>query len=162
MKSIISFISEKLTVNSKTKVNTDKGLRDLSNVEIRTLGPLGSISKYHGANLPELYYKSPTEESKDWDKAKKYFDKKSKPSTLVNTIKTESKLVRRWFIYVRLGWEEAFQTFREEIDKRGYYTVDELDKYILLNYNYYKKSISNRTDTIEAFEKYLEINNVKY
>lgn len=159
MKSIILFISEKLTVNSKTKVNTDKGLRDLSDVEVKGIN---SSNNYHGEKLLELYYKSIGEENKDWNKAKMYYDKKSKPTTLVNSIKTKDKLIRRWYIYVEMGWEDAFQTFREEIDKREYYTVDELDKFILLIYNYYKRSMSHRTDMIEAFEKYLEINNVKY
>lgn len=159
MKQIIYYIKEKLTVNSKTKVNTNKGLRDLSDIEVRGIN---SNNKYHGESLLELYYKSPSEESKDWNKAKMYYDKKSKPTTLVNSIKTKDKLIRRWYNYIVMGWEDAYQIFREEIDKRGYYTVDELDKFILLRYNYYKRNMPNRTDTIEAFEKYLEINNVEY
>jgi len=61
-----------------------------------------------------------------------------------------------------LGWEEAGQVFRSEIVKRGYYTEDELDKQILNRYENLKRNSSKLNNTIEHYEKYLEINNVKY
>ena len=149
MKQIITFINEKLKIGSKSKVNTNLGLRDLSDVK--------------DGRFFELNYKSPSEESRDWNKAAEYFRKKSKPERLVNSIKDRNKLVRRWLIYVQLGWEEAYQVFRDEIIKRGYHNEDELDKYILNRYN----SCKNSTHTIaktraENYQKYLEMNNVKY
>ena len=148
MKQIINYLTEKLKIGSQSKVNTDKDLRDLSDVE--------------DGNFFELYYKSPSEESRDWAKAEEYFNKKSKPERLVNSIKDRNKLVRRWFIYVMKGWEDAYQVFRGEIVKRGYYTEDELDKYILNRYNKLKSGSVKMEKTLEHYEKYLEMNNVKY
>jgi len=149
MQTIVTFITEKLKIGSQSKINTDKGLRDLSDVE--------------DGHFFELHYKSPSEESRDWAKAEEYFNKKSKPERLVNSIKDRNKLVRRWFIYVALGWEDAYQVFRSEIVKRSYYTEDELDKYILKRYNSCKNSTGNiAKQRAENYQKYLEINNVKY
>lgn len=148
MKQIINYLTEKLKIGSQSKVNTDKDLRDLSDVE--------------DGNFFELHYKSPSEERRDWAKAEEYFNKKSKPERLVNSIKDRSKLVRRWFIYVMKGWEDAYQVFRDEIVKRGYYTEDKLDKHILNRYNMLKSHSSKMEKTLENYEKYLEINNVKH
>lgn len=149
MQTIVTFITEKLKIGSKSKVNTDSGLRDLSDKELKT--------------LPEIYYKSPAEESRDWTKAEEYMNKKSKPQRLVNSIKDRNKLVRRWFIYVALGWEEASQVFRDEIIKRSYYNEDQLDGYILKRYNSCKNSTGDiAKKRAENYQKYLEINNVKH
>lgn len=148
MQTIVTFITEKLKIGSQSKVNTEKGLRDLSDVE--------------DGHFFELRYKSPSEESRDWAKAEEYFNKKSKPERLVNSIKDRNKLVRRWFIYVMKGWEDAYQVFRSEIVKRGYYTENELDKHILNRYNKLKNGSAKMEKTLENYEKYLEINNVKY
>ena len=148
MKQIINYLTEKLKIGSQSKVNTSKDLRDLSDVEV--------------GNFFELRYKSPSEERRDWAKAEEYFNKKSKPERLVNSIKDRNKLVRRWFIYVIKGWEDAYQVFRDEIIKRGYYDEDKLDKYILNRYNMLKNHSSKMEKTLENYEKYLEINNVKY
>jgi len=149
MKQIITFINEKLKINSNSKVNTDSGLRDLSDIKSRSFW--------------ELSYKSPSEESRDWSKAEGYFKKKSKPERLVNSIKDRNKLVRRWSIFVSIGWEEAYQVFRNEIVNRGYYTEDELDKYILDRYNKVKGfSTTLAKERTENYKNYLEVNNVKY
>jgi len=153
MKHISEFINnqffEALKINSKSKVNTDSGLRDLSDI------------KY--ISLHELSYKSPTEESRDWDKAEMYFKKKSKPERLVNSIKDRNKLIRRWFIYVALGWDEATKVFKDEIIKREYYDEDTLDKYVLQRYNMIgNPSTPIAKERTENYQKYLEINNVKY
>ena len=148
MQSIITFITEKLKIGSQSKVNTDKGLRDLSDVKFKAFW--------------EISFKTPSVEHNEWTKVQQYFDKKSNPTRLVNSIKDRAKLVRRWWMFVSLGWEEAGQVFRSEIVKRGYYTEDELDKQILDRYNNLKRSSSKLNNTIEHYEKYLEINNVKY
>lgn len=149
MKQIISFINEKLKINSQSKVNTDSGLRDLSDIKTK--------------HFYELNYRSPSEESRDWAKAEEYFKKKSKPERLVNSIKDRNKLVRRWIIYVVLGWEEAYQVFRNEIVNRGYYTEDELDKYILDRYNKVKSfSTTLAKEREQNYKNYLDVNNVKY
>ena len=148
MKQIITFINEKLKIGSQSKVNTDKGLRDLSDVKFKAFW--------------EISFKTQSMEHNEWNKVNEYFKKKSNPQRLVNSIKTRDKLVRRWWMFVSLGWEEAGQVFRSEIVKRGYYTEDELDKQILNRYENLKRNSSKLTNTIEHYEKYLEINNVKY
>lgn len=148
MLNITNFISEKLKIGSKSKVNTDSGLRDLSDVKFKAFW--------------EISFKTPSMEHTEWNKANEYFRKQSNPKRLVNSIKDRGKLVRRWWMFVSLGWEEAGQVFREEIVKRGYYTEDELDKQILNRYENLKRISSKLTNTIEHYEKYLEINNVKY
>jgi len=148
MKQIITFINEKLKIGSQSKVNTDKGLRDLSDVKFKAFW--------------EISFKTPSMEHNEWNKVDEYFKKKSNPTRLVNSIKDRAKLVRRWWMFVSLGWEEAGQVFRSEIVKRGYYTEDELDKQILNRYENLKRNSSKLTNTIEHYEKYLEINNVKY
>jgi len=148
MQTIVTFITEKLKIGSKSKVNTDSGLRDLSDVKFKAFW--------------ELSFKTPSMEHNEWNKVNQYFNKKSNPQRLVNSIKTRDKLVRRWWMFVSLGWEEAGQVFRSEIVKRGYYTEDELDKQILNRYENLKRNSSKLTNTIEHYEKYLEINNVKY
>ena len=148
MQSIVTFITEKLKIGSKSKVNTDSGLRDLSDVKFKAFW--------------EISFKTPSMEHNEWNKVNEYFKKKSNPQRLVNSIKTRDKLVRRWWMFVSLGWEEAGQVFRSEIVKRGYYTEDELDKQILNRYENLKRNSSKLNNTIEHYEKYLEINNVKY
>ena len=152
MKHITEFIDnqffEVLKINSKSKVNTDNGLRDLSDVKFKAFW--------------EISFKTPSMEHTEWAKVQQYFDKKSNPTRLVNSIKDRAKLVRRWWMFVSLGWEEAGQVFRSEIVKRGYYTEDELDKQILNRYEFLKSHSSKLSNTIEHYEKYLEINNVKY
>lgn len=148
MQTIVTFITEKLKIGSQSKVNTDKGLRDLSDVKFKAFW--------------EISFKTPNMEHNEWNKVNEYFKKKSNPQRLVNSIKTRDKLVRRWWMFVSLGWEEAGQVFRSEIVKRGYYTEDELDKQILNRYEILKRNSSKLTNTIEHYEKYLEINNVKY
>lgn len=148
MKQIITFINEKLKIGSKSKVNTDSGLRDLSDVKFKAFW--------------EISFKTPSMEHNEWNKVDEYFKKKSNPTRLVNSIKDRAKLVRRWWMFVSLGWEEAGQVFRSEIVKRGYYTEDELDKQILNRYENLKRNSSKLNNTIEHYEKYLEINNVKY
>ena len=82
---------------------------------------------------------------------------------MVNSIKDRNKLVRRWIIYVVLGWEEAYQVFRNEIVNRGYYTEDELDKYILDRYNKVKSfSTTLAKEREQNYKNYLDVNNVKY
>lgn len=148
MQTIVTFITEKLKIGSQSKVNTDKGLDDLSGVKLNSMW--------------EISFKSPNAEHNEWTKVQQYFDKKSNPTRLVNSIKDRSKLVRRWWMFVSLGWEEAGQVFREEIAKRGYYTEKELDKYILNRYQILQRKSSKMEKTLEHYEKYLEINNVKY
>ena len=148
MQTIVTFITEKLKIGSKSKVNTDSGLRDLSDVKFKAFW--------------EISFKTPNMEHDEWNKVNQYFNKKSNPQRLVNSIKDRAKLVRRWWMFVSLGWEEAGQVFRSEIVKRGYYTEDELDKQILNRYENLKRSSSKLNNTIEHYEKYLEINNVKY
>ena len=148
MQTIVTFITEKLKIGSQSKVNTDNGLRDLSDVKFKAFW--------------EISFKSPSVEHNEWTKVQQYFDKKSNPTRLVNSIKDRAKLVRRWWMFVSLGWEEAGQVFRSEIVKRGYYTEDELDKQILNRYETLKRNSSKLINTIEHYEKYLEINNVKY
>ena len=147
MNNIKEYIIEKLKIGSKSKINTDTDLRDLSHV------------KFHA--FWETTFKTPKMEQDEWDKVNQYFNKKSNPQRLVNSIKDRAKLVRRWWMFTYIGWEEAAQIFRNEIIDRKYYNADELDKCILDKYEFLKRNSPN-SKTIENYEKYLEINNVKY
>jgi hypothetical protein len=110
MKSIYEYIIEKLVINKdsidKVKVPSD-------------------IVKRIWLPYPE---------HRDYMKMTEYQAKGSKPSTLVNTIKDEDKLLRRFRQALEMDWTEAIDAFAKGIVDRGIYTREEIDKYIEDNY----------------------------
>ena len=147
MKKLNQFITEKFRLS---KDNLNKQQRDVSNTDISKVKQL-------------IRYKTPREENMNWVKMEQYFNKKSNPQRLVNSIKDDRKLLIRWYICVINGYSDYYPTFREAIVERDICTEDQLDAYILFKYNSayggnsaYAKSIRER------LEEYLDTYDVKY
>ena len=141
MKSLYDLIYEKLVINrdtkEKTKVKIDKDKIKSSKVLGLMYGS-GSPNNNQGKNLSKMEY---------------YMKKGSKPLTLVHSIKDKTKLVNRWYAAITLNWNEAIQVFGEEIEKRGYATLEDLHGYILYQYN---------RNHHESFKNYLDLYNIDY
>lgn len=119
MKNLTAFIDEHDIMSSLLDILSEKLHLDKSTDEQPDLD-----------NVKNIYI--PTE-PRDWDKMKEYKSKGSKPLTLVHTIKTRDKLLRRFAVAVKMGWGDAINTFADAIVDRGYYKREELDKYIATN-----------------------------
>ena len=149
MKKLIDII-EGLKINSKTKVNTKEPLRDVSSANI------SGIDR-------DTRTKTPAQSEAHWKKMEYYFNKKSDPKRLANSIKDDKKLLIRWEIAVAIGWLECATVFRQTIVNRGYYTEDQLDNYIVRNYNIVKNSKnSTAIERCKNYKEYLDEFNVKY
>ena len=149
MKNIIDII-EGLKIGSKTKVNVKGPLRDVSSANI------SGIDK-------ATRTKSPAQREAHWKKMEYYFNKKSDPKRLANSIKDDKKLLIRWEIAVAIGWLECATVFRQTIIDRGYYDEDQLDNYIVRNYNIVKNSKnSTAIERCKNYKEYLDEFNVKY
>ena len=152
MKKLNQFIIEKFRLS---KDNLNKQQRDLSNTDISKVKQL-------------MRFKTPREENMNWVKMEQYFNKKSNPQRLVNSIKDDRKLVFRWYICVINGYSDYYPTFREAIVERDICTEDQLDAYILFKYNSaYAGSAYGGNSTYakgirERLEEYLDTYDVKY
>ena len=125
MRSIVKYINEKLHIGQFKKE------QELSDIEIEDLK-----DKLKGVNINDLsrdLNMSPAVQEKHRQKMEGYFNKGSKPSRLVATIKDKQKLIARWREAIYLEWDSAVHEFTEEIIKRNYYTKEQLQKYILNN-----------------------------
>ena len=142
MKNLNQFITEKFRIS---KDNLNKQQRDLSNADISKVKQL-------------IRYKTPREENMNCVKMEQYFNKKSNPQRLVNSIKDIRKLMIRWYICVSKGYSDYYPVFKDAIIERTKFTEDQLDAYILSRYKKYKGF-----GKLEAnFEAYLDEYNVKY
>ena len=63
-----------------------------------------------------------------------YHVRHSKPERLVNSIKDNEKLVRRFAVAVNMKWDEAIDEFGKALVDRGIYKQEEVDKYIEVHY----------------------------
>ena len=63
-----------------------------------------------------------------------YHIRHSKPERLVNSIKDNEKLVRRFAVAVNMKWDEAIDEFGKALVDRGIYKQEEVDKYIEVHY----------------------------
>lgn len=63
-----------------------------------------------------------------------YHARYSKPERLVNSIKDNEKLVRRFAVAVNMKWDEAIDEFGKALVDRGIYKQEEVDKYIEVHY----------------------------
>ena len=107
MKNLIKYISEKLVIDKEIKVEKPVE-KDFSNVRDISFWPEGI----------------------DIQKMNDYHAKGSKPERLVNSIKDNEKLGRRFAVAVKMGWQEAIEKFGKALVDRKCYTQDEIDKYI--------------------------------
>ena len=62
-------------------------------------------------------------------KMKAYFNKRSDPERLVQSIKDDNKLVSRWIAAIKINWPEAVSTFGYEIERRKLLTKAEIVAY---------------------------------
>lgn len=141
MKNLKEIIFEKLKLSKSTEIKK----RDLSNVDFS-----------HVNNM--IYYKSPSEENSHYMKMDQYFNKKSDPQRLVNSIKDTRKLMIRWYICVSKGYSDYYPVFKDAIIERTTFDEDQLDAYILSRYKRHK----GFGKLEENFEAYLDEYNVKY
>ena len=108
MKKISLYINEKLHIDKEVKDTKP----DLSNIKPPFIRP----------------------ESKDIEKMNDYHNRHSKPERLVNSIKNNEKLVRRFAVAVNMKWDEAIDEFGKALVNRGIYKQEEVDKYIEVHY----------------------------
>jgi len=108
MKNISLYITEKLHIDKEVKATKP----DLSNVRAPFIGP----------------------ERKDFEKMRDYHAKGSKPERLVNSIKDNEKLARRFAVAVNMKWDAAIDEFGKALVDRGVYRQEEVDKYIEVHY----------------------------
>ena len=108
MKKISLYINEKLHIAKEVKtIKTD-----LSNVKAPFIYP----------------------DSKAFEIMRDYHTRHSKPERLVNSIKDNEKLVRRFAVAVNMKWDEAIDEFGKALVDRGIYKQEEVDKYIEVHY----------------------------
>ena len=93
----------------------------------------------------------------NWVKIEKYFNKKSNPQRLVNSIKDDRKLLIRWFICILKRYSDYYPVFREAIVERNIASEDQLDAYIL-----YKYKLAYAGTIRDNYEEYLDTYDVKY
>ena len=143
MINLSNYILEKFKLNSK---NVEHEVKD-------------NELNFHEVDIPhklelDLTYKTAGDEQTHSNKMKAYHDKGSNPDRLVQSIKNEEKLLKRWLLTIKFDWEKAFIVFRDAIIKRGYFTKDEL-------YSYIKKNFVDTTwrsdDIRNKYKKYLTL-----
>lgn len=66
---------------------------------------------------------------KDIDKMKGYYNKRSDPERLVNSIKDNKKLIARWIAAIKIGWNDAIDEFEEAIFYRNLLTKKEIKEF---------------------------------
>lgn len=106
MNSLSVYILEKLRINKDTKVSSDFPLID----KAKNIDPNEKYSLKGTFAWPER---------KDIEKMEGYKNKGSKPERLVNSIKDNEKLERRFVVACRFKWEEAIQVFGQALIDRN-------------------------------------------
>lgn len=145
MKSLNSFIIEKILINKNTKIKKPDWDPETQYDKI-------AIYKWHHI----LNYKSPQMEYVDHEKMENYYRKGSIPSRLINSIKNKEKLCKRFNIAINMHWLEYAEIAKDEIINRGYFTVDEVNSYIEYLYNKYLTYSKNNPNNIKI-QKLIEI-----
>jgi len=147
MKSVFNYIQEKLII----KKGNYKAPRELPTSGVDTT----EISKAIGSQTPakaQVHY----------NKMENYKNKGSDPTRLAKSIKHVNKLINRWHVALFINWVDCAVVFRDEIINRYHYyvTADQLDVYILNEYNQFKERF--KADIRESIEEYLDEIGVKY
>lgn len=102
MKNFNEYLIEKLVIDSDVKVTAKPNVRP-----------------------PRIF-----PQKTDMDKMDYYYQKGSKPSRLVATIKDPEKLKRRFAVACHMKWNEAIREFGNALVARKIYTREEVDAYI--------------------------------
>ena len=159
MKNLKDKIFEKLVFNKHTK-SKQQELKSVADIDI----PWKVLAHFN------IY--SNKQKDNCMNKMVSYYTKKSKVTTLINSIKDSTKLMNRWYCAVLLEWDEAIQKFGEEIEKRNIAKVDQLSAYL---YMYYIKPQTSLTIHAQEYgqdgnvniykkhlEHYFELYNIDY
>ncbi len=159
MKNLDTFISEKFELSKKTQANI-RDAKDLKDYDMSWK----ATSYFQGYTLTDC--------KKCFAKMEGYYNKKSKPLTLVHTIKDSLKLVQRFVCAIMLGWEEAIRVFKEEIISRNIMSETDIDAYFCKLYLIKGKmdafkyarygSMINIKDLQERLENYFDMYYIKY
>lgn len=118
----------------------------------------------YNSSIKQFFYelkfsKTPTIEYQDKQKMEQYRKKGSNPNRLVNSIKDNNKLVRRWLAAVFMEWDDAIKVFGNEIDKRlseNGITLNFLHSYIV----WCHKKYANYKQYYVAYNNYLNLYNI--
>jgi hypothetical protein len=143
MKKLLEIINEKLILR---KTPSKRDLSHITNEDINHI-------------ISALHYKSPTEKHNNYLKMRAYQEKGSNPTRLAKSIKNMKKLISRWYIAIIIGWLDCALVFRDEIIDRDYATEDQLDGFLLIEFNKENPSIDSY---YKNMENYLDEVNVKY
>ena len=165
MKQINNYIIEKLRINKDTKTFLDKDIHDFENVKLSWPTAALCTAYNHRESLACM------------KKMQAYYNKKSKPLTLVHTIKDRTKLVQRFLCAVLLKWDTAILTFKDAIIERDIMKEEDIDAYfcqmylhpvkiesIAFYYNLepYKSNEENTEIVKQALENYFDLYSIKY
>ena len=165
MKQINNYIIEKLRINKDTKSFSDKDVHDFENAKLNW--PASALWQAYNSRESAACMK----------KMQGYYNKKSKPLTLVHTIKDRIKLVQRFLCAVLLKWDAAIFTFKDAIIERDIMKEEDIDAYFCQMYLrpvkienaavYYKpephKSNKENEEIIkQALENYFDLYSIKY
>ena len=107
MENISDYIYEKLRITKDTINDIEPTLIELASDE-EYVKKIDSKKKY--------YFEIPGAE--DVVKMKDYFNKGSKPSRLVNSIKNFTKMQRRFVCACKMKWEDAIEEFGNALIER--------------------------------------------
>lgn len=117
MINIVSYITEKFKISKNTNIS-------------------GLISKAYSFDPNTASIKRPPyisyAEAADHGKMSGYLHKGSKPSRLVNSIKDNGKLERRFSAAIDMGWDEAIEEFGQALIDRKIYSEEQIIYYIYL------------------------------
>jgi len=120
MKHLNIFLTEKLTLNKTSQA--DATLLDLAK-DKKFIDDL----KAKNINILSIPYPTPSEGWRDETKMQEYFKKGSKPTVLVNSIKDNKKLLRRFAIAVKMKWDECIEVFGDTIIERKPFSLNRLN-----------------------------------
>lgn len=165
MKQINNYIIEKLRINKDTKSFSDKDVHDFENVQLNW--QTNALWKAYNSRESIACMK----------KMQGYYNKNSKPLTLVHTIKDRIKLVQRFLCAVLLKWDTAILTFKDAIIERNIMKEEDIDAYFSQMYLhpakietavfYYKPEPNKSNEENEeimkkALENYFDLYSIKY
>ena len=156
MKTLKDIILEKLIINKNSKVKQQS--KSVADIDI----PWKVTTWFN------VY--SPKQQNAVMDKMIRYKQKNSNQAKMANGVAKVTELAQRWYCAVLLEWDEAIKAYGEQIELRGYTTIDILSAY-LYQKCYYRigtwKPSEYRQDGIDKhydahLEHYFDLYNIEY
>jgi len=124
MNNLTQYIIEKLHLNKNTdtkdlldKALDEEYIKNIPSITKTTMNRRGIMT-----------------EPSDWPKMQGYYKKGSKPERLVNSIKDDHKLLRRFATAIDMKWDDAVNVFGHAIIDRNIWNKDEVILYISKRY----------------------------